>query len=265
MEDAGEVGVETGMGLGRGFLDPLQTLYDNSGRLVGLGHDLYRGDFLRISNASFGDMARFASVRAGEVVGIAAALIPIGKVASVGIRCGIAIAKQGYARIVAKAAQQAMKEGGAYFAAKETGLISAERSVGMSLVKNEARTGIVANAKAQEVLQSARSSSSEYVNLASKSRTNHILYGEKSGLKKGFYQGGHLYRGLPGKTRFPTNWNGDKVMHAVSDIATDPKIPWQIAKDNSSRCIAEGVREGQRIRVIVEPNKEGIISGFPLR
>jgi hypothetical protein len=57
---------------------------------------------------------------------------------------------------------------GASFAAKETALISAERSVGMSLVRNEARTGIVAKAQAQEVLQSVRSSSSEYVNLASK-------------------------------------------------------------------------------------------------
>jgi hypothetical protein len=191
--------------------------------------------------------------------------MPLGEMANVGLRCGIAIAKQGYARIAAKIVQQAAKKGGTSFAAKETALISAERSVGMFLAGNEARTGIVTNAKAQEVLQSARLSSGEYVNLASKSRTNHILYGEKLGLEKGSYQGGHLYPGLPGKTRFPTNWNKDKVMHVVSDIATDPKIPWQIAKNNSSRCIAEGVREGQRVRVIIEPNKEGIISGFPLR
>jgi hypothetical protein len=49
---------------------------------------------------------------------------------------------------------------------------------------------------------------SEYVNLASKSRTNHILYGDSSG-------GGHLYPGIGNKSVFPKSWNSNKTMHYI--------------------------------------------------
>jgi hypothetical protein len=58
-----------------------------------------------------------------------------------------------------------------------------------------------------------------FVNLASPKRTAHILTGDGTG-------GGHLWPGLPGKTPFPQSWSGEKVMHHVSDIASDPSLQW---------------------------------------
>ena len=52
MEDAGEAGIEAGMGFGRGFVHPLDTLSETAGHIVGLGHDLFRGDFSKISNVT---------------------------------------------------------------------------------------------------------------------------------------------------------------------------------------------------------------------
>jgi EndoU nuclease-like protein len=63
-------------------------------------------------------------------------------------------------------------------------------------------------------------------------------------------------------------------MHEVSNIATDPQIPWvqQTGKAGAmftkagdpARVVATGVRGGITIRVIVEPRGEGIITGYPL-
>ena len=58
-----------------------------------------------------------------------------------------------------------------------------------------------------------------YVNLVSGDRSIHILYGDATG-------GGHLWPGLPGKTPFPESWSAPKILHGVSDIVTDPAVPW---------------------------------------
>ena len=112
-----------------------------------------------------------------------------------------------------------------------------------------------------------QASSKAYVNLASRTRTNHILYGDIKG-------GGHLYPGLEGKSVFPKSWRSDKVMHHISDIATDPKIPWvQISGQIGARTTrvglpvryqATGVREGLKVKVILEPAGEGIITAYPV-
>ncbi|WP_171016353.1 DUF637 domain-containing protein [Pseudomonas sp. F(2018)] len=106
----------------------------------------------------------------------------------------------------------------------------------------------------------------DFINLASAQRTQHILLGDATG-------GGHLWPGAPGKTAFPASWDGDKVMHHVSDLATDPKASWtQISgkpgaqftlKGKPVRWAVEGVRDGINIRVIVEPQGEGIITAYP--
>jgi hypothetical protein len=57
-------------------------------------------------------------------------------------------------------------------------------------------------------------------NLASDTRTTHILYGDATG-------GGHLWPGGLGKTPFPQTWDGNKVMKTVSEIATDPNLSWK--------------------------------------
>lgn len=99
------------------------------------------------------------------------------------------------------------------------------------------------------------------VNLASPSRTGHILEG-------------HMPPGLPDKTLFPKSWTQDRIMHNVSDIATDPSIPWvqqtgsagakYTSKGDPVRYYIDGVRDGVAIRVIMEPDGEGVITAFPI-
>jgi EndoU nuclease-like protein len=114
-----------------------------------------------------------------------------------------------------------------------------------------------------------------YVNLASPERTAHILTGEGPG------RGGHLWPGQPGKSPFPQGWSGAKIMHEVSDIATDPKLDWVRPDGKSSLFYDSGkparftvrdpatgalpVRDGVSIKVIVEPAGEGIITAYPPR
>ena len=96
--------------------------------------------------------------------------------------------------------------------------------------------------------------------LASRSRTAHILRG-------------HMWPGEAGNTLFPRNWSPGEIMNSISDIATDPSLAWvqqtgkagaQFTKNGDPvRFLVEGVRRGVRIRVIVEPGGEGIITGFP--
>ncbi len=108
---------------------------------------------------------------------------------------------------------------------------------------------------------SAAEADSGLVNLASKSRTSHIL-------------DGHMPPGEAGNTLFPSSWSPGQIMHNVSDIATDPSLTWvqqtgklgaDFTKNGAPvRFYVDGVRDGVPMRVIVEPGGEGIITGFPL-
>ncbi len=101
----------------------------------------------------------------------------------------------------------------------------------------------------------------EFVDLASASRRSHIL-------------DGHMYGGERGNTWFPKGWSEDKIMHSISDIATDPALTWvqQTGRAGAAftrggapvRYTVEGVRDGVKIRVVLEPGGEGIITGFPI-
>lgn len=64
-------------------------------------------------------------------------------------------------------------------------------------------------------VRAAVAAEDEYVNLASEARTTHILQRDGTG-------GGHLWPGAPGKTPFPEGWSAARVMHEISDVATDP-------------------------------------------
>lgn len=89
----------------------------------------------------------------------------------------------------------------------------------------------------------------DLVNLASDARTAHIL-------------SGHEFPGEPGNTVFPPDWSSAQIMHSISDIATDPEIPWQAVAPG--RFSATGFVGGLWIRTIIEPAGEGIITGYPL-
>ncbi|MGG3916998.1 EndoU domain-containing protein, partial [Parageobacillus thermoglucosidasius] len=99
-----------------------------------------------------------------------------------------------------------------------------------------------------------------FVNIASKKRTKHILYGDKTG-------GGHLWPGTgnPNKTLFPKNWSAERVMHNVSDIATDPTLKWKRGRVVKSvqRYEVIGIRDGIKIKVITDG--KDIITAFPIK
>jgi Bacterial EndoU nuclease len=113
---------------------------------------------------------------------------------------------------------------------------------------------------------------SGYVNLASQERTVHILEGEPG--PNGQWSGGHRWPGLPGKTPFPQSWSDARIMHEVSDVATDPKLEWvqqtgpkglmYTKAGDPARFEVFGERGGVPIRVIVEPAGEGIITAHPI-
>ncbi|PPI54051.1 EndoU domain-containing protein, partial [Rathayibacter toxicus] len=113
----------------------------------------------------------------------------------------------------------------------------------------------------------------QYVNLASTERTEHILDGELT--DKGTWSGGHRAPGKPGKTPFPEDWSDEKIMHYISDIATDPTLALKPKNKTDignftkeglpARFIVEGERESVKIRVVIELAGEGIITAHPIK
>ena len=95
---------------------------------------------------------------------------------------------------------------------------------------------------------------SDYVDLASPQRRRHILDGDATG-------GGHRPgTGNPGKSEFPVGWSDDRIMHEISDVATDPSLTPRPGR--GGRTIVEGTRDGIDIRVIQEANGD-IVTGYP--
>lgn len=101
----------------------------------------------------------------------------------------------------------------------------------------------------------------DFIDLTSASRRSHIL---------GLHRAGAGF----GKSEFPASWSDDFIIHQISDIATDPGLTWiqQTGKPGAAftkagdpvRYAVYGTRHGIDIRVIVEPDGEGIITGHPL-
>lgn len=69
--------------------------------------------------------------------------------------------------------------------------------------------------------------------------------------------------------------DGDSVMHENSDIFTDPNSKWAQQRGRPGathyrngkpmRYSIEGRRNGIKLKVIIEPEGEGIITAFPLK
>jgi len=95
----------------------------------------------------------------------------------------------------------------------------------------------------------------EYVDLASDGRRIHILYGDATG-------GGHMWPGLPGKTPFPKDWSGDRIMHEISEISTDPNA-WANAQLQGRRAVLFGTSGDVEIKVVVARSSGDIITGHP--
>ena len=85
-------------------------------------------------------------------------------------------------------------------------------------------------------------------------RSEHILNRHRAGA------------GKPGKTEFPSEWKDERILHEISDIATDPNAVTGVGKWNSP--FAVGTRNGVEIRVDfyppTHPKYAGQIStGYP--
>jgi len=126
-------------------------------------------------------------------------------------------------------------------------------------VRSATREAVDASAAGAE--RTAANGFGDALNLASPSRTQHILEG-------------HRFGGETGNTWFPKGWSDSKIMQDISDIATDPALSWRQQTGSPGAALTkagdpvrfqvEGVRDGVTIRVIVEPGGEGIITGFPV-
>jgi hypothetical protein len=108
--------------------------------------------------------------------------------------------------------------------------------------------------------------SDQHIDVVSPDTRQHILDGDGPG------SGGHLWPGQEGKTPFPENWNGDKVIHEVGDIATSPSTKWYAQTGNGGRYTKTGkpakwvaweTLDGVRVRVVYEPATGRVVTGFP--
>jgi RHS repeat-associated protein len=152
-------------------------------------------------------------------------------------------------------AQVALVAGVALFA---FGALSALGVIGGAAEAGAVEAGTVEAGAAEA---SAAEDTGDLVNLASDARTQHIL-------------DGHMPPGEAGNTLFPGDWSAAKIMNAVSDVATDPANEWiqQTGRAGAEftragdpvRFVVNGVYDGLKIRVILEPGGEGIITGFPV-
>ncbi len=137
-------------------------------------------------------------------------------------------------------------------------VLAAEAFIGLGAIRRFLSLG--EGPRARPVPEAAKSAD-EFVDLASASRRSHIL-------------DGHRYGGEAGNTWFPKGWSDDKIMHSISDIATDPSLTWvqQTGRAGAAftrggapvRYTVEGVSDGVKMRVVLEPGGEGIITGFPI-
>jgi filamentous hemagglutinin len=98
----------------------------------------------------------------------------------------------------------------------------------------------------------------EFVNLASQARTMHILDGEIR--PDGSFGGGHRAgTGFPVKSEFPADWSDARIMHHISDVATDPYSTFNPGRGGD--IWATGTR--QRVDIAVLLRSGEIWTGYP--
>lgn len=87
-------------------------------------------------------------------------------------------------------------------------------------------------------------------------REAHILYGDASG-------GGHKAGiGKPCKSEFPADWNDDKIIGTIGRIAANDNLFWK--EEPNGYYTAEQSIEGVRIRVVLDKEKDDVVTGYPV-
>jgi hypothetical protein len=98
------------------------------------------------------------------------------------------------------------------------------------------------------------SETNESSHLVDEKGQKHILEGEGDG------RGGHRAgTGIPGKSEFPASWSDQKILEAVSDVATSPNSSHMPGP--RGRTVSEGSIDGIDIRTVSEPGR--IVTGYP--
>ena len=93
------------------------------------------------------------------------------------------------------------------------------------------------------------------VNISTK-RETHILYGDKSG-------GGHFFGvGKPCKSEFPKDWDKSDILQTVKILATNDNLNWKQQKNGY--YVAEDTIDGLRIRVVLDEEKDDVITAYPV-
>jgi hypothetical protein len=98
----------------------------------------------------------------------------------------------------------------------------------------------------------------QYVSLIDEKAKIHILDGD------GFNSGGHRSgTGKSGKSEFPPSWSDEKILHNISDIATDPSLRWSAPQGRNGYVTVTGTREGIDIKVVYDPKLGRVVTGYP--
>jgi len=146
------------------------------------------------------------------------------------------------------------------------------RSVGYDASKLEELLSLVGNdaSKLERLLSRVYNDVNNLERLLklSPAKRTHILDGEGNG------KGGHgPGRGIPDKSEFPSSWSDEQVINNIHDVLIDTNSTWKqvqgisgaryYSNGNPMRWEVEGNRYSVRIRIVVEPDGEGIITAYP--
>jgi hypothetical protein len=86
-------------------------------------------------------------------------------------------------------------------------------------------------------------------------RIRHILYGDETG-------GGHVYGlSLPCKSEFPPDWSDDDIIATVQALAANDNMKWK--QQENGYYVAERSVKGVRVRVVLDREKDDIITAYP--
>ncbi|MEP9431986.1 hemagglutinin repeat-containing protein, partial [Xanthomonas euvesicatoria] len=119
------------------------------------------------------------------------------------------------------------------------------------------KAGAIGIIKSSAGFSGAVKDAEQYTSLLDPKATKHILDGDSP------TSGGHRFgTGNPGKTEFPASWSDDKIVHVVSDIATDPKVKWSLP-DNRGYVTGTANKEGLDVKVVYDTKTGRIVSGYP--
>ena len=108
----------------------------------------------------------------------------------------------------------------------------------------------------------------EQVGQISSERETHILDGDATG-------GGHgAGRGISGKREFPERWTDEVALDNITKVVKDPNSKWTqqsgspgakfTKKGQPVRWRVDGTIDNVDVRVIVEPDGQGVVTAIPV-